>query len=142
MGKGTYHGGTTKIGLGAEGTYWGSSDEAQQQKVRSRPRRTARERPPTASELVQAQQQDEVEEQKLLRSFISMCVAAYAAGKLTASEPAAPKRLHKRVLGAGGNVKWLEANRRYQEIFHRAYCSRLNKEIPFEKVWGPRGTAR
>jgi hypothetical protein len=140
MGKDAYSGGSTVIRLGEDGTLWDSSDaaETKKRKKRNARMRTDYERAPTNKEIELERQREDLEERKLLRSFISQCVTAYAANKLTASEPNAPRSLRKRVANAGGNIKWLGGNRQYQVLFHEIYCGRLgNKDIPFSQVWGP-----
>jgi hypothetical protein len=140
MGRGSYSGGSTVIRPGEDGTSWGSSDAAETKKRKKRDARARRddERPPTSKEIELERRREEGEERKLLRSFISACVTAYAANKLTASEPMPPRNLRKRVANAGGNIKWLEGNRQYQVLFYEVYCHLCGRDIPFEKVWGPR----
>ena len=65
-------------------------------------------------------------------SFISECVTAYAANKLTASEPTAPRSLRKRVASAGGNIKWLEVNRERQALFHERANGIFSGAYPHE----------
>jgi len=138
MGKGTYSGGGTTIRLGEDGTNWDSSDAAENRKRYTRTSRDDYKRP-TKNEIdVELERESQVE-RKALRSFISQCVTEHAAGKLTALDPRPPKILRKRVGNAGGNIKWLEGNRTYQVLFHESYCRLRNENIPFEKVWGPRG---
>jgi hypothetical protein len=133
MGKDTYPGGGTVIQLGKDRTIWGSLDPAESKK-RHDPR--GRDRRPTEKEIELESQREASQERKILRSFISECVTAYAANKLTITHPAAPMSLRKRIRDSGGNISWLERNRRYQVMFHEAYCRLRNKNIPFDRGWG------
>jgi hypothetical protein len=135
--KDTYPGGSTLIRLDEDGTRWGSSDAAEGKKRTKQPAREY-ERSPTKKEIELEEQREDREERKILRGFISQCAAAYAAKKLTASEPRAPRRLRKRAATAGGNIRWLENNRQYQILFHQAYCHLRNEKIRFEQIWEPR----
>lgn len=138
MAKGTYSGGGTSIRLGADGTSWGSRDEAENKGRRSHVVRDDNKRP-TSKEIELETERESQEERRTLRSFISQCATAHAANKLTAFDPIAPKKLRRRIKDAGGNVKWLEGSRSYQSLFHEAYCRLRKENVPFEKVWGPRG---
>jgi uncharacterized protein YcaQ len=136
MSKGTYSGGGTTVRLGEEGTIWDRQDEAENEKRHSRTWDEDNKRP-TIKQIDAATEHESLEERNLLRSFISQCATAYATGKLTAEHPLAPKSLRKRVRNAGGNIKWLEGHRLFQNLFHQAYCRVRNEDVPFEKVWGP-----
>lgn len=74
-------------------------------------------------------------EKKLIRSFISQCATAYAAGKLDASTPKPPKALFLPIRKAGGNIAWLSAQPRFQSLFHKDYCRVIGQDVPLEKVW-------
>ncbi|MCP3388848.1 hypothetical protein NLM27_08660 [Bradyrhizobium sp. CCGB12] len=90
---------------------------------------------PTQKEIERQSKEDDIAEAKLIRSFISQCAAAYAAGKLEVSRPEPPRSLKARVMSSGGNVAWLSAQPTYQGLFHKAYCRLIGKEIAFEQVW-------
>jgi hypothetical protein len=139
MGKGSYSGGGTSIRLGDDGTFWGSFDQAEKQKSRPRAKRRVEHRTPTSKQIAIQAERDSHAERKILRNFISQCAAAHLKDSLTPEAPLAPASLRKRVKRAGGNVRWLEANRQYQIVFHEAFCRLLNRRVPFEEVWGPRG---
>jgi len=144
MGKGTYSGGGTIIRIGDEGTNWDSPDAAENKPPRTRISQDDNKRP-TAKEIEleekrESQAGESQAERKFLRNFISQCASAHATDKLTASNPIASKQLRKRVKNAGGNIKWLESNSTYQILFHEAFCRLRNENVPFEKVWGPRGS--
>jgi hypothetical protein len=98
-------------------------------------KRWHKERAPTQKDIERQSREDDIAEAKLIRNFISQCAAAYAAGKLEASQPAPPKSLKARVKISGGNVAWLSARPDYQRLFHKAYCRLLGKDIAFEQVW-------
>jgi hypothetical protein len=57
------------------------------------------ERAPTHKEIERQSKQDDIAESKLIRSFVSQCATAYAAGKLDASRPEPPKQLKARSQG-------------------------------------------
>jgi hypothetical protein len=136
MGKGGYSGGSSTIRLVQEGTSWGSSDAAESQRGNGGKRRTGK--PPAKKPKIDLGAEREARHRiGLIRAFISQCVTAHAADKLTASAPVAPKILRGSIGHAGGNIKWLEGNRDFQILFHEIYCQHRNEKIPFEKVWGP-----
>lgn len=137
MGKGGYTGGSTTIWIGDNGTSWQSSDEAESKRGHKDKARIDNRRS-TKKEIYLEAQRESQRDSGLLRSFISQCVTAHVAGKLTASFPIAPKSLRKSIVNAGGAIKWLEGNRKCQIIYHEIYCCMRNEKIPFEKVWGPR----
>jgi hypothetical protein len=128
MGRGTYSGGSSTIRVREDGTTWGSSDSAENKKQRV-PIWRSHGRRPTEKEIELEQQREDSQERKILRSFISECVTAYAAKLLTATHPIAPRSLQKRIKNAGGNIRWLEANSRHQALFHGIYCRILKKSI-------------
>lgn len=140
MGKGSYSGGGTIIRIGENGTSWGSLDDAGSKKGRSKRgamKSRQKNRPLTKKQTEIWNLRQEQSERKILRSFISSCVNAYASKKLTAKFPAAPPSLSKRVMAAGGNIHWLEKNKIHQIHFHEMYCRLRKEDIAFVKVWGP-----
>jgi hypothetical protein len=132
--RGTYLGGGSILRPGADGLEWDSSDPAgsklAQKRLKSRD-----ETVPTNREIARQSKKDEIAENRLIRSFISQCATAYAAGKLDAKNPLPPMQLRARIKNSGGNVAWLGARPHYQGYFHRAYCRILGREIPIEQVW-------
>lgn len=134
MGKGGYSGGSSTIWLSEDGTSWQSADAAARQKGN-----TGKHKAPTSSvktDNLRAEREAR-DRRSLLLKFIAQCVTAHMADKLTASAPTSPKPFQRSIELAGGNIKWLEANRDYQVSFHEIYCRFRNEKIPFEKVWGP-----
>ncbi len=131
----TYTGGGTILRVGRDGLEWTSSDQAGSTMAQKPLKRWDKERAPTQKEIERQSREDDIAEAKLIRSFISQCAAAYAAGKLEASWPEPPKSLKARVKSSGGNVAWLSAQATYQGLFHKAYCRLIGKEIAFEQVW-------
>jgi len=77
MARDTYSGGGTLIWLDEGGTRWDSLDTAEDYKRMKRPTRD--ERASTKKEIEVAEQREDREERKILRSFISRCAAAYVA---------------------------------------------------------------
>lgn len=135
MGTGdTYSGGGSIVRIGKDGLEWRSLDPAENEKGHKSSKRPGN-RTPTRREIEQQSQEADRQEAKLIRSFISQCATAYAAGKLDASRPEPPKSLKSRIKGSGGNVAWLAAQLSYQAFFHKAYCRIVGKDIPIEKVW-------
>lgn len=136
MARNTYYGGGSIIRTTNDGTVWTSSDSAESKHKhrRSKPRHDNRR--PSQKEIERQAQEDEVQEARMIRSFISQCAAAYAEGKLINSYPAPPKSLRRRIDSCGGNISWVAAQASYRAYFHRAYCRLVGKEVPIEKVWG------
>jgi hypothetical protein len=134
MGRDTYSGGGSILRIGQDGLEWTSSDPAESKKRHKRSKHRG-DRAPSQKEIERQAKEDNIEERKLIRSFISQCATAYVAEKLTASCPEPPKFLKRRIQNSGGNVAWLAAEPSYQATFHRAYCRLIGKEIPIEKVW-------
>lgn len=134
MGRDTYSGGGSIIRIGKDGLEWTSSDPAESKKTHRRSR-DKDDRVPTQMEIARQAAQDDIEERKRIRSYISQCAAAYAAGQLSASVPEPPKFLKSRIRNSGGNISWLAADPSKQALFHKAYCRLLGREIPIEKVW-------
>jgi hypothetical protein len=134
MGRGTYNGGGTIVRTSYDGTLWSSSDIAES-KRKNEARKRDRQRYPSKREIELETQRDDNEQRKIIRSFISQCVTAYAANQLTESKPLPPRSLGRQVINIGGNIKWLQANRRYQVLFHEAYCRLIKQDIPFARVW-------
>ena len=135
LGRDTYSGGGSILRIGENGGLeWTSTDPAETRTDHGpKPRR--QNRGPSRKEIERQAAQDEIEEAKRIRSFISQCATAYAEKKLSASLPEPPKFLQKRIRKVGGNIAWLEADPRKQTLFHKAYCRLIGKEIPIEKVW-------
>jgi hypothetical protein len=135
MATDSYSGGGTLLYIGDWGVRWSSYDPADNF-VRSgrgpsyRP--ASKKAPKKKTEVGQSIKRD-----KALRSFISQCAARYLASTLTSDNPTAPAALRSRILKAGGNIRWLESDRRHMISFHRALCRLLDRKIPFDKVWGP-----
>jgi hypothetical protein len=137
MGKNnTYHGGSTIIRITEGEIDWPSRDPAANETKRSRHRPKNDNRRPSQKEIERQAREDEIQEARMIRSFISQCAAAYAEGKLNASYPAPPKPLRRRINSRGGNISWVAAQASYRAYFHRAYCRLVGKEVPIEKVWG------
>jgi hypothetical protein len=140
MGRGTYNGGHTIISIGGDGTRWeGSGDPANPSRAtdrRAKKRFNGDRNDESAAQYAEAA--ETARERKLLRNFISQCASAWLKGSLGPSIPTPPSSLRKKVRAAGGNIRWMEADRRLQVLFHQACCSLGNNKIPFEKVWGPR----
>jgi hypothetical protein len=130
----TYSGGGSIIRIGKDGLEWTSLDPAENKKGHKSSKRPGN-RAPTRSEIEQQSQEADRQDAKLIRSFISQCATAYAAGKLDPSRPEPPKSLKSRIKSSGGNVAWLSAQPSYQAFFHKAYCRIMGKEIPIERVW-------
>lgn len=137
MGRGTYSGGGTVVRIGESGTHWDKIDAAENKKSQKKggSKRKADSRNATQKEIERETERETAEEQRLIRSFISMCVSAYSSNKLTATAPRPPRILHKRIANAGGNIKWLENNKNHQIYFHKAYCRLRQEDVPFERVW-------
>jgi hypothetical protein len=139
MANDTYSGGNTILWITKNGISWGGSRDPAAPARGAAPAKTwpDRRKPPTKEEIGLAIEREDREERKVLRSFISQCVFAWEAEDLTASHPAAPKRLRKAVKAAGGNIAWLAGNRKHQVLFHETCCRLRKEEVPFEKIWGP-----
>lgn len=132
MGRDTYSGGGSIIRIGKDGLEWTSSDPAES---KTEQRLSRGKRGPTRMDIERQAAQDDIEERKRIRSFISQCAAAYAAERLSSSIPEPPKLLKSRIKNSGGNISWLAADPGKQALFHKAYCRLLGREIPIEKVW-------
>jgi hypothetical protein len=104
----TYLGGGTILRQGEDGLEWTSSDPAEARKEHQRSKRWDN-KTPTRREIERQAKDDDIAEGKLIRSFISQCATAYAAGNLDASRPEPPRSLKKRIMKSGGNVAWLGA---------------------------------
>jgi hypothetical protein len=113
---------------------WTSLDPAES-RINPRSSKRPGNRAPSRGEIERLSQESDRQEAKLIRSFISQCAAAYAAEKLDASRPEAPKSLKGRIKSSGGNVAWLAGQPSYQAFFHKAYCRITGKDMPVEKVW-------
>lgn len=133
----TYLGSGSILRSGKDGLEWTSSDPAESKSVR-RPSKRWDDKVPTRSEIERQSKEDDLAEAKLIRSFISQCATAYAAGNLDGTRPEPPKSLKSRIKSSGGNVAWLGAQPHYQRLFHRAYCRVLGRDVPIEKVWAQR----
>lgn len=129
--KVTFLGGGSSMRPGRDGRLeWdSSSDPAGSEKSDQTSRRWGRK------EIERQSKEAELAEGKLIRSFISQCAAAHAAGKLDAAHPGPPKQLKARIKNSGGNVAWLGSQRQYQGLFHKSYCRILGREIPIAQVW-------
>jgi hypothetical protein len=127
--------------MGSDGLEWTSTDPAESKTERLERSKRKRDKVPTRKEIERQAAQDEIDEARRIRSFISQCAAAYAEKKLSASTPEPPRFLKNRVKKMGGNIAWLGADPSKQALFHKAYCRLIGKEIPIEKVWS-RGRAK
>ena len=112
-----------------------ASNPASSVKAKAKQGKRWNNRVPTQQEIAQQSREDDLAEGKLIRSFVSQCATAYAAGKLDATRPDPPKQLKARIKKFGGNVAWLGAQRSHQELFHKAYCRILGRQIPIEQIW-------
>jgi hypothetical protein len=132
--RATYLGGGSILRPGKDGLEWTSADPAGSKLAQKRSKRWD-EKVPTQKEIERQSKEGDIAESKLIRSFVSQCATAYAAGKLDAFHPDPPKSLKARIRNSGGNVAWLSAQPSYQAFFHKAYCRMIGKDIPIEKVW-------
>ena len=139
MGRNTYNGGGSIMRVTEDGLEWASADPADGKKKHMRSRARDDDRQPSQKEIDRQAKEDEIQEGKMIRSFISQCATAYAEGKLSASHPAPPKSLRRRINSCGGNIAWVAAQSSYRAYFHRAYCRLVGKDVPIEKVWGAPG---
>ena len=94
----SFLGGGSILYHGKDGLEWESSDPAGSKPAQKRSKRWD-ERAPTHKEIERQSKQDDIAESKLIRSFVSQCATAYAAGKLDASRPEPPKQLKARSQG-------------------------------------------
>ena len=74
-------------------------------------------------------------EAKLVRSFISMCVASWLKGELGPKVPKPPAPLLREIASFGGNLKWLAAARLRRIQFHETAGKRIGRELPYASVW-------
>ena|ERR1700674_1811658 len=118
--RGHYSGGHTQIFIGSEGTSWPTEPEV---------------RKSAESKVVDLATSEQIDERKMLRSFISQCAKSYSENELGSAKPNAPKQLRYIIRKAGGNIKWLAADEQRQRWFHQAYCKFLGREVPFKSVW-------
>jgi hypothetical protein len=131
---GTFLGGGSILRPGRDGLQWESSDPAGSKKSH-KPSKRGGGKVPTQEEIERQAKADDIAQGKLIRSFISQCATAYAAGKLDSSHPEPPKSLKSRIKNAGDNLAWLGAQPDYQSLFHKFYCRVLGREIAIEQVW-------
>ena len=84
--------------------------------------------------LSSSQRRTILQKAKLIRSFVSQCASAYAAGKLDEISSRATEifKSTKSEIQAA-NVTCPPND--YQAFFHKAYCRMIGKDIPIEKVW-------
>lgn len=133
----TYPGSGSILRHGKDGLEWASSDPAES-RTTYKPSKRWDNKVPTKKEIDQQSKEDDIAERKLIRSFISQCATAYAAGSLDAFRPEPPKPLRARIKSSGGNILWLGSQQHYQGLFHRAYCRILGREVPIGQVWAQR----
>jgi hypothetical protein len=134
MGRDTYPGGGSIVRPTENGTdFKGSSDPAEEKNKRSRSRHED-DRRPTKKEIEKQAEEDEKQEGKLVRSFISQCATAHASAELNASFPEPPKSLRPWIINWGGNISWIVTEPSHRSLFHKRYCEAAGKEITIEEL--------
>ena len=129
--------GQTTIGWSSEGLehYLGSHDPAASSRVDSLLPSSPREHRARAHEIRQKDSCDRTVKEKLVRSFISLCVASWLKGELGQTLPKPPAPLLREIDSFGGNLKWLAARRSRRMQFLETAGKRSGRKLPYASVW-------
>lgn len=134
MGRDTFPGGGSIIRLTEDGTNFQGSHDRAEEKQKGSFSKDGDNKRPTNKEIEKQSQEDDKQEAKLVRDFISQCATAHVTARLNATFPVPSGRLKPWITKRGGNVSWIVTAPTHRSLFQKSYCRAVGREIRVEEL--------